>query len=268
MRAESLHVGLNAVNPSAYQGWDGRLVACEADARDMRAIAKQRTFRSSRVLLTRRATAGAVSGAIGAAAKRLERGDLFLLTYSGHGGQVPDTNGHEPDAQDETWCLWDRMLVDDELYGLLSEFRAGVRVLVLSDSCHSGTVTRGLQAARRSRAGRFRMIPPEINARSYQSRREAYDIVQNSTRPRAAASVRASVILISGCQDNQYSEDGDQNGLFTGTLLAVWARGGFEGTHRAFRNQIAARMPPWQTPNYYVVGRKLASFERQTPFTP
>ena len=40
----SLHMGLNAVDPKHYAGWPGELVACEADARDMRAIAKSKGF--------------------------------------------------------------------------------------------------------------------------------------------------------------------------------------------------------------------------------
>ena len=37
----SLHVGLNGVSAAAYGGWDGPLAACEFDANDMAAIAKQ-----------------------------------------------------------------------------------------------------------------------------------------------------------------------------------------------------------------------------------
>ena len=64
----------------------------------------------------------------------------MLLSYSGHGGQVPDQNGDDPnDGLDETWCLFDGQVLDDELYGALSAFAPGVRVVV-SDSCHSGTM--------------------------------------------------------------------------------------------------------------------------------
>lgn len=41
---------------------------------------------------------------------------------------------------DETLCFYDRMLLDDELYALLAQFRDGVRVHAVFDSCHSGTV--------------------------------------------------------------------------------------------------------------------------------
>src|SRR6266498_58616 len=140
-KAMSLHLGLNAVNPASYSGWSGDLVACEFDAKDMTAIAKSQGMKAT-TLLTKKATRANALNAIRAAAKQLGAGDLFFLTYSGHGGQVPDVSGEEADKKDETWCLYDGELIDDELYAELGRFAAGVRVLVLSDSCHSGTVTR------------------------------------------------------------------------------------------------------------------------------
>ena len=106
-------------------------------------VARARKF-TVRRLLTRSATRRAVLAGIASAAGALRSGDIFLLTYSGHGGQVPDRDHDEPDLQDETWCLYDGELIDDEIYQALARFKAGVRVLVLSDSCHSGTVTKAM----------------------------------------------------------------------------------------------------------------------------
>src|SRR5262245_13245822 len=114
-KAMSCHIGLNAVNPTYYSGWSGELVACEFDANDMAAIAKAKGMKST-MLLTSKATRAHALTAIRAAAKQLRAGDLFFLTYSGHGGQVPDVSGEEADKQDETWCLYDGELIDDELY--------------------------------------------------------------------------------------------------------------------------------------------------------
>ncbi len=125
----ALTIGLNAVDPRHYEGWSGKLNACEADARDMADIARSRKFKVQR-LLTRRATRRAVLGGIARAASALRSGDIFLLTYSGHGGQVPDRNHDEPDAQDETWCLYNGELIDDEIHQALGRFKPGVRVLV------------------------------------------------------------------------------------------------------------------------------------------
>ena len=42
---------------------------------------------------------------------------------------------------------------------------------------------------------------------------------------------KPAVILISGCQDNQTSMDGDHNGAFTEQLLKVWNDGAFSGSY-------------------------------------
>jgi len=291
-QALSLHIGLNTVSPAHYAGWSGELFACEADADDLRAIAATKGMTPT-VLLTAQATRAAVLGAMRQAARTLKSGDFFLLTYSGHGGQVPDTNGDEKDRQDETWCLWDGQLIDDELYLELSRFAAGVRVLVLSDSCHSGTVTRAAPPPPPP-AGmpRPRLMPPQIALKTYRDHRDFYDLLQKDVAAEAAkagttidpdaalAQVRIdsprltgvvtsfapSVILISGCQDNQTSMDGEFNGAFTGRLLQVWNHGSFGGNYTQFRNVITAGMDPTQTPNLYVLG-PCAAFLAQKPFT-
>jgi hypothetical protein len=51
----ALHIGLNGVDATHYQGWDGTLAAREADARDIHAITSARGFSSS-MLLTKKAT--------------------------------------------------------------------------------------------------------------------------------------------------------------------------------------------------------------------
>ncbi len=43
------------------------------------------------------------------------------------------------------------------------------------------------------------------------------------------AEAKASILLISGCQDNQLSADGEVNGLFTGELLRGGPRTGTSG---------------------------------------
>src|SRR4051794_6753838 len=102
MSAISLHIGLNQVDPAHYSS-AGTLRGCEADARDMKQVADQTGFNSA-VLLTREATVSNVIRGISRAAELLGDGDIFLLTYSGHGGQVDDKNGDEDDHLDETWC--------------------------------------------------------------------------------------------------------------------------------------------------------------------
>jgi len=101
----SIHIGLNHVDPKHYQGWDGALNACIAHAKDMRALAIKKGFTGNTLLTEGQATAAAVTAVIQDAAKKLSKGDMLFLTYSGHGGQVRDTNSDEKDndRMDETW---------------------------------------------------------------------------------------------------------------------------------------------------------------------
>jgi len=279
----SLHIGLNAVNPGDYSGWSGPLTACEADARDMAAIAKAQGITST-MLLTKDATRAETLAAIRAAAKQLKAGDLFFLTYSGHGGQVDDVSGEEEDKLDETWCLYDGQLIDDELYLELSRFGKDVRVLVLSDSCHSGTVTRAAPPP-----GRARAMPPDIAKKVYADHKVFYDRLQRQvmkeskgtpTDPDAAlahvavsgrlmniaAKAKAAILLISGCQDNQTSMDGDHNGAFTEQVLKVWNNGAYQGNYTKFHDAVKARLPSTQTPNLFELG-PATTFATQRPFT-
>jgi hypothetical protein len=272
----SIHLGLNSVDPAHYNGWDGRLNACEQDAKDMQAIAEGKGF-EPQILLTKGATAEPVSEKVREAAAGLEEGDMLLLTYSGHGGQVPDTNSDEKgDAMDETWVLYDRQLVDDELYALWGAFKPGVRIFVLSDSCHSGSVTRDLfnalvpqivEKGMIEEAPRTKDLPPDVQEATFKAHEELYRQIQSSHESGENVDVGASVILISGCQDNQLSLDGERNGLFTQTLLGVWEDGAFEGTYRQFWKAIGAKMPPTQSPNLFSTGAPNRAFLRQTPLT-
>jgi hypothetical protein len=284
----SLHIGLNAVSAAAYSGWDGPLAACEFDANDMAAIAKSKRMKST-VLLTKKATRAHVLAVMRRAAKALKSGDLFFMTYSGHGGQVPDVDGDEPDHQDETWCLYDGQLIDDELYLELSRFGAGVRILVLSDSCHSGSVTRDLPPPPPPPGQRVKLMPDTVARRVYAEHQAFYDQLQRdvakATRKQpvdpdaalaqvgAAAHATAvvgkfkpAVLLVSGCQDNQTSMDGDHNGAFTEQVLKVWNHGAFTGNYASFHSRVRAGLPPTQSPNLFTLGQA-ADFVAQTPFT-
>jgi hypothetical protein len=265
----SLHVGLNRIDPGHY-GVDGALAGCESDAHAMEAIAAARGFETT-MLLTQQATAAAVTDQITDAAAKLRPGDLFLITYSGHGAQVPDLNRDESDGKDETWALYDRMLVDDELYALWGRFAQAVRIAVVSDSCHSGSVTRDIffedVAAAAPADARFKMLPREAERQTYANHRDLYDGIQEACPQGDRVGVGAAVILLSGCLDNQRSLDGDKNGLYTQHLLEVWATGTFTGGYRDFQGAIGNRMPPYQTPAFFAVGATNQLFEGAVPFT-
>lgn len=289
----SLHIGLNTVDPAHYAGWSGPLNACEADARDMQLIARNQGF-ESKILLTASATRRAVLDHIAAGAEALKSGDIFMLTMASHGGQVPDLNGDESEGLDETWCLYDGQLIDDELSVALGAFAKGVRVIVTSDSCHSGTVVRSL--AMRAiygdllsvQANRYalavaehggdgvavaapplpRVIPYDLMSRIYLANKEFYDeILVRPELREARGRVSASVILLSGCQDNQLSMDGPFNGAFTGQLKLIWKGGAYALGYDRFITDIRRGLNnPAQSPGIFRIGEPNPAFDAQTPF--
>lgn len=270
----SIHIGLNQVDSQHYRDgkgnpWKGILKACENDAKAMMALAQSKNF-TPHLLLTKEATSQNVIAAIEHAAEILKPGDFLLLTYSGHGGQVPDMNNEpeEEDQLDETWCLYDRQFLDDELYHLWSHFRQYVRILMLSDSCHSGTMAKDplMNMLDQINGPAIRTLPMDVSEKTYQIHKSIYDELQQEHPNSESATIDASVILISGCQDSQFSMDGTDNGLFTGTLLKVWDEGKYKGSIRSFYKRIVKNMPYYQCPNLFKVGSRTTEFERRLPF--
>lgn len=92
-------------------------------------------------------------------------GDIAFFHFSGHGQQVQDTSGDEPDGYDEALVPYDAMqefksgvyegqnhIIDDELNIEYSKIRTNLgptgHFLCTIDACHSGTSTRGIGIAR------------------------------------------------------------------------------------------------------------------------
>jgi hypothetical protein len=291
-RGISLHVGLDQVDSYAYGGWDGTLAGPVGDARAMEAIARSEGYRSV-VLLDRQATAARVLTAIRSAASALRPGDVFLLTFSGNGAQLAeaDTPEQMPTGYDETWVCWDRQLLDDELHAALSTFARDVRIVVLSDACHTGTTTRALLSASPpvrtpDGARRAKIMPLAVSDADLARRGPGYAQLRTAARTelaRAMARLRtlnrrqlelrkatgclaARVVLLAACQDTQVAYDGPGQSAFTTALLRVWDDGRFTGSYShllaAIRHQLSS-----QTPGYLAVGQGDTAWESTRPFT-
>lgn len=278
----SINIGLNTVDPGHYQGWDGKLNACEYDAQDMHNLAKSLGY-DSRLILTKDATRGRIIDHLETARNTLSDGDTLLLTYSGHGGQIADFGGDETDGIDETWCLFDGQLIDDELFELWASFRAGVRIILVSDSCHSGSIYKntasGLAILTADHAVDLagnvpRCMPGDAAAKTARANADFYDGIQDRLLKRGwKAAIRqqdlslgCTVRTLSGCMDNQYSYDGVSNGQFTGRLLKTWNKGKFAGSYAQFHRTILGMMPDNQSTQHTVIGSANEVFDRQTPF--
>lgn len=141
-RGISINIGVNNLSDHYDAAVFGTLKSCINDANEMATIAKFMGFEKPIVLHDQDATVAAVKTHIRNAAVELKSGDICLITFSGHGGQYKDDDLDETDDRqmDETWCLHNKQLIDDEFWDLWTDFKEGVRVLVVSDSCHSGTI--------------------------------------------------------------------------------------------------------------------------------
>jgi metacaspase-1 len=272
----SLHVGLNNVDIGHY-GRIAPLKGCINDAVAMADIAAKQGFESLGLLTDEQATRSAVTGKILEAAQRLQTGDFFFFTYSGHGSNLRDMNGDERtldalDFLDETWLLYDGMLIDDEAGELWTQFKPGVRIVALMDSCHSGSNVRaGPEEPRIPQKGTWRRkaIPASDAFRVYRDNKAFYDSIIKQPGTADSAQPACGLRLISGCQDNQKSLDGDVNGLFTEHLLNIWSNGTFSGDYAALHQQVKDNIfiVADQTPNFFFTGTPIPGFDQQRPFT-
>jgi hypothetical protein len=126
------------------------------DAKAMAAVLKDRFHFEVQVLADGEATrAGILSAIQSYLVEGTAPGDLRVLYFSGHGGQVVNTASPELDKLDETIVPFDGPagstdIRDKELAPALGEvIRRGGVLTVLLDSCHSGSATRGPPEQRR-----------------------------------------------------------------------------------------------------------------------
>jgi hypothetical protein len=275
----SIHIGLNYVDEEHYGTGVSPLETCEQDAKDIQELALAQDFKSTFLLLSENATRAAVKSAIKSASKELSSGDMLLLSYSGHGGFVPDTNGDETDdSLDETWCLYDGQLVDDELFALWAKFKKGVRIVMLSDSCHSGTVAKannfGNENEEENSIFQKKLLSYNVAKSVYYGNKGFYEKIEKKFFNKKPKDIKASIKLLAACQDPEvsYTIPFARNSIFTEKLLKTWNGGQFIGTYDEFfetiKEEVTALnfLPTTQTPNLYNVGRENEDFDKQKPF--
>lgn len=142
-RSAAVAIALTRVDPVAYDGWSGPLRFPPLDARRVVLACAEYQIPIT-VLQDQAATWESILAACLAAVQGFERGDLLIVSYSGHGGQLPDDNGDEQDGFDETWIAYNGPVRDDRVFAeLLRRLPAGIRVAMISDQCHGATAFRG-----------------------------------------------------------------------------------------------------------------------------
>ncbi len=243
MKRHAILVGLKRVNPDNYGGWTGEdgCLGCELDVDNMQRILTPRGY-SFTVLKTVSATRGTILEALDKAASELAADDTLVFFFSGHGGQQADPSGDESDQRDETLIAFDGALIDDQLDGRWLGFKSEVRIVMLSDSCNSGSNYKGLRRLERSTP--IRPLAPVI-----------------------AKEMKAQMIHMGGCRDGSTSMGYQNGGAFTIALCEAWKGGSFRGNYKDFHTAICGCITGDQQPQYNEYGPVSAGFRSERPFS-
>lgn len=273
-RKYGLFVGINA-----YAAPTSPLYGCVNDAQNLqRAMTTRYGFarRDTSLLTDARATRQNILAAIGRYQARAAEGDLFVFTYSGHGTLFPDSYS---DVQDETedvalevdgevWYprdkydsalvpvdageatsgkAWRNLILDDELYTAFAGFTAkGAHVVFVSDSCHSGSISRAA-----TDDGEFRPRTQPL-ARIFRARSFDRLRLRRERRRRRDPAPRLRMpegfyVALTGSRDDEFSLDwrpqtGRPTGLFTYVLLETIRREGTGLGYRALMERVSGEV--------------------------
>ncbi len=248
----SLHIGIND-----YPGTSNDLSGCVNDANDWREAMEARGFQT-RSLLDAQATKAAMVDAIQEIVQSTDKDDIGVITYSGHGTWIPDEDGDEADGRDEALCPHDIMsgalLSDDELYDIFSQRKWSARIIFISDSCHSGSVSRASRMMPGTETDEWkfpqiRYLAPEVFMKGNPSLLRKAKNVQFA---QAKQSIRAASVLMAGCKDMEYSYDawfnGKANGAFTYAALKTLDELDEGATYQEWYRAIRKILPHVQYP--------------------
>jgi hypothetical protein len=222
MAKRALLVGINDYAPLGAGGPDLR--GCVNDVQDMANTLSvlgivPASPTTMRILTDGRATRAAIIAGLTWLITGAQAGDLLIFYYSGHGSQIVDVEGDEPDGKDETICPHDfataGMIKDDDLRTIFTALPPGVNLDVILDACHSGTGTRELD-----KGVVYRYIEPPIDWGFFLDSSPSLPV--RGILKKGKASVDMSIVpgvshvLWAGCRDNQTSAEAAIGGVYRG----------------------------------------------------
>ncbi len=165
-------------------GWPD--IASTNDIAHVKATLDVLNFKSSDITVVKnaQATKEGILNAFDALERKVNPGDFVLIHFSGHGQQIVDDNNEEIDQLDEAIVPYDspldfeqgvyegeRLIRDDEI-GIVTDairkkLRSDGRLVLIMDSCHSGSGTRGFGNSR----GTTKLMAPKNFKKSNTSER-------------------------------------------------------------------------------------------------
>lgn len=222
----------------------GSCPGCKLDADRMDEMFRARFGYSGVLLQSQQATRDAVVAALKDAVARTPEDGLFIFYYSGHGGRefLNSAATAEPDGADdadEYLCLYDKPLLDDDVWRIISPCRG--RVFLVFDCCHSQTMFRSV--ASDSLLEKGLAVPLEQH------------IVKSSgfsLRPRAVAlgtGDELKMLCWSGCLEAEYSYGSNRGGVMTNAITSRWRSGVTYADLWKMVVKDVSRMHPTQHPH-------------------
>jgi hypothetical protein len=267
MARKALCVGIND-----YPGDGSDLNGCVNDAKAWAGLLVDHyDFATTdvKMLLDDAATKAAIMTALEALVTDAQRGDLLVFTNSSHGTYVADGDGDEAEY-DEALCPYDtdeRLIVDDELRELFANLPAGVDLTVISDSCHSGTVTRAAVAEnlpiRTPDDRRVRFLHPSLIGRRGLSNPWRARNRSKEAHPES----RMREVLLSGCKPSEYSYDaligGKYHGAMTYFALQALREADYDLTWRQLHSRLGFLLDEASYPQHPQLEGKSANKRRR-----
>lgn len=203
----SIHIGIND-----YKGTNNDLAGCVNDCKAWSQLLQSQYGFQTELLLNQQATYKNVREKLIQLVQQLPSDGHLVIQYSGHGTYVKDVNNDEENGKDEAWVLYDLYLIDDNFRNILDMAPEGAKITVLSDSCHSGTMTRSfLQAVYEYNQKDFipkpKFLPPEDTLEAV-----ALNALQPKTRV-LNPNVSKNDILIAAAAESEYAYDSRFSGV-------------------------------------------------------
>jgi len=252
------------------------LKSADKDAQAMAAFAEKRGFvlvgpdGTQAPFLSEQAKKNDIMGAVTNVATELEDGDILLFFYSGHGATLPVAEGSSFQQQRETWSLLDGRLWDLEWDHLMGEFKSGVRLVLVSDSCYSGGFGPPEAMDPRETKASDCSITKVLRGDCFKD--YATDSVKEFARLKAALGekppLRARALLLAACQANQLACAEPEYGHFTHALLEVVdiPNLSYKAFYRQVRRKFAGRST--QSPFWWLAGPGSHAFPDEDAFQP
>jgi hypothetical protein len=280
----ALLVGIADYPPAGPGGAD--LPAPDKDAERMRDLLVDTFgFRPERITVVKNleATTARIVRELEALTTKAGPRDAVLFYYVGHGTQVPDLDGDEPDGWDEALATADPKppvvstreqlslyLSDDRLAEILNRFRTR-NVTVIFDCCHSGTAVRagedepegdGFFTGYRERPGFGRKL---VQAAEDAPRR-------TTPAPTHAVDLDERYVFLSASRSWETSMGGPAGSIFSVVLRDFLRTSNGESWDRLVRRltPTVQRLNPGQCPQVLGAGRRypfsLAEAAEDAPF--